>query len=253
MGNLHGGHLALIERARSLAEIVVLSIFVNPIQFNNQEDYTSYPKTLEHDLKLSAQYGVDYVFVPEETVIYPPAMHPVLIDIPGLTQILEGKYRPGHFAGVLTIINILFNLIRPHYAVFGEKDFQQLLLVTMMTEQLHISTSIISIPTIRENNGLAMSSRNVHLSAPEKIKAGQIYQILIKTRDTLQHGINKFTELNRQGTEYLEAQGFKVDYFNIVSGNSLSAAKPEDTFLVILVACHLGKTRLIDSMICRRK
>ena len=174
------------------------------------------------------------------------------MDFPDITSRFCGKYRPGHFQGVLRIISILLHLVRPHYALFGEKDYQQLRLIQLMAEQLHFQTKVIGVPTVRAANGLAHSSRNVHLSAAERAQAGMMYQTLQQTQAALQQGSNAFQQLEQQGWKQLIRAGFKVDYFAIAEATYLQPAQPEDQNLVVLTACHLGKTRLIDNLLCHR-
>ena len=253
MGNLHDGHLALLDKARHLADLVVLSIFVNPIQFNSPKDYANYPKTLARDLSLAEHHGVDYVFLPAEQDIYPATQVPLSVDIPRLTNVFCGKHRPGHLQGVLKVICILFNLIRPHYAVFGEKDFQQLLVIRTMVRQLHMAVRVVGVPTVRSEAGLALSSRNVHLSDEEKESAGSIYQVLKRVGDQLVHGADNFVEMEQQAMTYLKTKALRPEYFNVVKADNLQPAEVEDKNLVILTACYLGSTRLIDNLLCKRR
>ena len=252
MGNLHAGHEALIQKARALADKVMLSIFVNPMQFNMQQDYLSYPVTLEQDICIAQQHGVDYVFAPTAEEIYTAVPHRITLDFPGITHRYCGHYRPGHFQGVLTIISILLHLIRPHYAVFGEKDYQQLRIIQLMAQQLHIPTNIIPVPTVRTAQGLALSSRNSHLAAEEIKQAGWIYHTLHHIHTLLLAHAKPFAQLEQEGQQRLTRKGFRVDYFAIAEAEYLQPAQPQDQNLVILTACHLGKTRLIDNVLCRR-
>lgn len=251
MGNLHEGHLQLIRRAREVADIVVVSIFVNPMQFGASEDLDSYPRTLTEDQdKLDAE-NVDYLFTPDAQEIYPNGIdnHTVVAN-PGLSNMLCGIHRPQHFQGVCTIVNKLLNLVQPSVAVFGEKDFQQLAIVKRMVSDLCMPIDIVGVPTARSHDGLALSSRNQYLSNIDRVKAPFIYETLQKTRDAIMAGSKQYGTLCETAKINLEAAGFDVDYFDIRNQKNLVLLdnNDSDTDVVILAAATLGKTRLLDNI-----
>jgi len=251
MGNLHEGHLQLIRRAREVADIVVVSIFVNPMQFGASEDLDSYPRTLTEDQdKLDAE-NVDYLFTPDAQEIYPNGIdnHTVVAN-PGLSNMLCGIHRPQHFQGVCTIVNKLLNLVQPSVAVFGEKDFQQLAIVKRMVSDLCMPIDIVGVPTARSHDGLALSSRNQYLSNIDRVKASFIYETLQKTRDAIMAGSKQYGTLCETAKINLEAAGFDVDYFDIRNQKNLVLLDNNDgdTDVVILAAATLGKTRLLDNI-----
>ncbi len=248
MGNLHAGHLALVEAAHSQGDKVVVSIFVNPTQFVAGEDYAEYPRTLDEDLQVLDKYRVDLVYLPEVTDIYPDgATAGVEVSVPALDGRFCGASRPGHFTGVATVVTKLLNLVRPDKAVFGEKDYQQLLVIRRLVSDLHIPVEVLGYPTVREADGLAMSSRNQYLSDAERQIAPQIYRALCVTRDRIRAGERDFAALEQSAREILAAEGLKVDYYSVVSAVDLDAPAAGDE-LVILVAAWLGKARLIDNL-----
>jgi len=247
MGNLHAGHLALIEAAKRHGDRVVVSIFVNPTQFVQGEDYADYPRTLDSDLQQLRQYDVDMVYVPEVTDIYPDNdLDGSQVSVPALDGIFCGATRPGHFTGVATVVTKLFNLVQPHKAIFGEKDYQQLLLIRRLVSDLHIPVQVIDHPTVREADGLAMSSRNHYLDAGDRKIAPVIYKTLCAVRDRVRAGDRDYQALERFACAELEKSGLCVDYFAIVSARDLGAPVGEE--LVILTAAWLGKARLIDNL-----
>ena len=251
MGNLHEGHLQLIRRAHEVADIVVVSIFVNPMQFGASEDLDSYPRTLTEDQdKLDAE-NVDYLFTPDAQEIYPNGIdnHTVVAN-PGLSNMLCGIHRPQHFQGVCTIVNKLLNLVQPSVAVFGEKDFQQLAIVKRMVSDLCMPIDIVGVPTARSHDGLALSSRNQYLSNIDRVKAPFIYETLQKTRDAIMAGSKQYGTLCETAKINLEAAGFDVDYFDIRNQKNLVLLdnNDSDTDVVILAAATLGKTRLLDNI-----
>ncbi len=248
MGNLHDGHLALVARARELAPRVVVSIYVNPLQFGPQEDFAAYPRTLEADRARLAEAGADLVFAPRDAVMYPrPLSETTRVHVPGLSEILCGAHRPGHFDGVATVVARLFNLVRPDHAVFGEKDYQQLLVIRRMVEDLAIPVRIHGVPTVREPDGLAMSSRNQYLTPEERARAPALYRALRAAAEALAQGREDYGRLEAQGRAALEAAGFRVDYFTVRDADDLAPPAPGRP-LVVLAAARLGRARLIDNL-----
>lgn len=250
MGNLHAGHLSLIRQAQGLANRVVVSIFVNPLQFDRPEDLAAYPRTLEQDCALLADQGVDLVFAPSEAGIYPRGRESIArIHVPGLSTMLEGAHRPGHFDGVATVVCKLFNLVQPDLAVFGQKDFQQLLLIRKMVDDLDIPVRIVSGATLRHEDGLAMSSRNAYLSDSERVLAPALCRVLQQTVDRLVRGEPDFAMLEQDALKELEIQGLRPDYVAVRRSSDMSIPDPQDKQLVVLAAAWLGRARLIDNML----
>lgn len=249
MGALHSGHLSLIKKAQSLADHVVVSIFVNPLQFDNSEDLLKYPCTLEDDVRKLKDINVDLVFIPDSNSLYPEGESNVeQIELGGMTTLLEGAQRPGHFAGVATVVKRLFDLIVPNYAIFGEKDFQQLMVVKRLVEKFSFDIKIIGMPIFREQDGLAMSSRNLRLTSDERKKAAEIYQQLKSVRAVINSGGTNYSEIERNSREKLALAGFEPDYVAIRSASTLLAPENNDEPKVILIAAKLGKIRLIDNI-----
>jgi pantoate--beta-alanine ligase len=249
MGNLHIGHLSLVERALQEADRVVVTIFVNPLQFGAGEDYDSYPRTLEEDQQKLKQVGADLLFAPSVKEVYTrPQDEQTRVEVPGLSDILCGASRPGHFIGVATIVCKLFNMVQPDVAIFGEKDFQQLLVIRRMTEDLCISLEIIGMPTAREEDGLACSSRNGNLTADERARAPAIYRLMQEVAAELFDGNRNYSKLLERTSNALINNGLKPDYFTIRRASDLALPEPGDRDLVILVAATLGTTRLIDNL-----
>jgi pantoate--beta-alanine ligase len=249
MGNLHAGHLALVERARQLADKVVVSIFVNPIQFGPSEDYDSYPRTLEQDAVALAEAGVHLLFAPSVNEMYPLGSDTqTRVTVPGVSDILDGASRPGFFTGVATVVNKLFNIVPANLAVFGEKDFQQLHVIHRMVADLNLPLEVVGAPIVREADGLAMSSRNGYLSAEERRVAPTLYQVLCAARDRLRGGKTDFAAVEAEAVAELASAGFVPDYVAIHQAQSLQPAREGDSRLVILAAAHLGGTRLIDNI-----
>jgi pantoate--beta-alanine ligase len=248
MGNLHAGHLSLIDRARQETDLVVASIFVNPMQFGPSEDFASYPRTLDADIKKLKHQGTDILLTPSNEAIYPQGndQH-TSVEVNRLTDKLCGARRPGHFRGVTTVVNILFNIVQPDVAVFGKKDYQQLCVIERMVQELMLPVKIIGAEIKREANGLAMSSRNGYLSTQEKEQASLLRKTIIDAANaiknhhdiaqTIQHSITK-----------LECNQFKVDYFNVVRREDLENASLDDKHLLIAAAAWLGQPRLIDNL-----
>jgi pantoate--beta-alanine ligase len=247
MGNLHQGHLKLISQAKNEADKVVVSIFVNPTQFSLGEDFSSYPRTEKQDSELLEIHNVDVLFLPDVDEMYKPDGK-TIISVTELNDLHCGASRVGHFNGVATIVCKLFNLIQPDIAFFGEKDYQQLAIIRAMVEDLNIPVEIKSVPTVRETDGLAMSSRNSYLTKEQRTIAPVLYHTL---RQAYQQIITKqfdVEQIEQQQQKILSDAGFIVDYFSICHANTLLAAKPEDDEIVVLAAAKLGKTRLIDNI-----
>lgn len=249
MGCLHAGHLGLVEKAMQSADRVVVSIFVNPLQFDDPADLSKYPKTLEEDLKKLGDYEVDLVFIPETETFYAEGEENVeKIDPGAIATILEGEKRPGHFAGVTTVVKRLFEIIQPTVAVFGEKDFQQVMVVSSLIREFGMNISLQAIPTFREPDGLAMSSRNTRLSPAERKQASEIYRQMKATREAILSGNTDFSELESIATGNLTQLGFDPEYVAIRQADTLLKPQNPADKLVILVAAKLGETRLIDNM-----
>ncbi|HSN00210.1 MAG TPA: pantoate--beta-alanine ligase [Rudaea sp.] len=250
MGNLHAGHFSLVELARTHADKVVASVFVNPTQFGPSEDFASYPRTLDADRAGLAAHGCDALFAPGVEEMYPfGAAASVRVEVPQITQTLEGELRPGHFAGVATVVTKLFNLVQPDVAVFGRKDYQQLLVIRRLAEDLRLPIEIVAAPTRREANGLAMSSRNQYLSAEERDRAAIIYRTLCAMREQL-HAGRAVAEIEADARAALEAVATSPDYATIRRGSDLAAPDPsERRGLIALIATRLGRARLIDNLL----
>jgi pantoate--beta-alanine ligase len=246
MGNLHAGHLSLVELARRHGGPVAASIFVNPLQFGAGEDFERYPRTLAADCAQLETMGCDLVFAPEETEMFPePQAYRVQ---PPLADELCGAFRPGHFAGVCTVVLKLFNMVRPRFAVFGKKDYQQLYILRGMVRQFDLPITILAGETGRTMDGLALSSRNGFLSAAERAEAPRLYQTLRDVAGYLQQGEQDLARLERMATDVLEKHGWRVDYVAIRSRHTLLPPAQDDRELVVLAAAHLGHTRLIDNL-----
>jgi pantoate--beta-alanine ligase len=253
MGNLHAGHMSLLEAAHNRGDRVVASIFVNPLQFGPSEDYTAYPRTLADDQTLLEQARCDLLFAPSVSEMYPTGGDQrTLVMVRGLSDILDGEFRPGHFDGVATVVTKLFGIVAPDVAVFGEKDYQQLLVVRHMTLDLALPVEIIGAPTVRAEDGLALSSRNRYLSVEERACAPAIYQTLLQTVRALTAGATDYDSLQQRGGQAIERTGMRLDYFSIRNALDLTAPAPQSTQFVILVAARLGRARLIDNMRAQR-
>jgi pantoate--beta-alanine ligase len=249
MGNLHVGHLDLVRAAAARADRVVVSIFVNPLQFAPGEDFAAYPRTLEEDLERLAAEACHLVFTPDEATMYPHGRaNTTRIDVPGLSEMLCGAFRPGHFSGVATVVAKLFNLVQPELAVFGEKDRQQLAVIRRMTEELCFPVGIHGVPTRREADGLAMSSRNRYLDASQRGAAPGLYAALRATAARLAAGERDFVALQQAGMDNVRAAGLEPEYFEIRRHDGLGPPIPADRHLVILAAARLGRARLIDNI-----
>ena len=250
MGNLHNGHLQLVRQAKQKAQIVVVSIFVNPLQFNNAEDLKSYPKTLDNDCMLLKQEDVAIAFTPDAETIYPNGLAAqTYVEVPRLSAKLEGALRPGHFRGMTTIVNKLFNLVQPDYACFGKKDFRQLAIVNQMVNNLALPVEIIPVEIVRNEKGLALSSRNSKLSSDEIIKAPLLAKVMNELADNIQSKEMNCPEAIEKATAQLNRSGFKVDAIDIVDSMTLNELNENCKQAVILVAAYLGKIRLIDNKV----
>ncbi|MES9904481.1 MAG: pantoate--beta-alanine ligase [Sedimenticola sp.] len=249
MGNLHEGHLELVREARQHADRVVVSIFVNPLQFGAGEDFAAYPKTEEADSEKLAAEGVDLIFLPEAGEIYSkPQSEQTRVEVPGISEILCGVSRPGHFIGVATIVCKLLNMVQPDIAIFGEKDFQQLIVIRRMVDDLSMPVEIRGHVTVRESDGLALSSRNGYLTAEERVCAPALQRTLQDTAAALRSGERDYQRLEEEAMARLEAMGFKRDYFQIRRREDLSLPLVDERALVIVAAAYLGKARLIDNL-----
>lgn len=249
MGNLHAGHLKLVTRAFELADRVVASIFVNPLQFAPGEDFARYPRTLESDTEKLRVLGTDLLFAPDVDVMYPGGTGAATtITVPEISDILCGEFRPGHFSGVATVVARLFNMVQPDTAVFGEKDFQQLAVIRRMVRDLALPIVIEGVATEREPDGLAMSSRNQYLGAEERKQAPQMYAALRAAARALESGARDYAGLEAAGLKALENAGFRPEYFSIREAISLAPARTDGMELVVLAAGRLGGARLIDNI-----
>jgi pantoate--beta-alanine ligase len=254
MGNLHQGHLSLIEKGQSLCDRTICSIFVNPMQFGPNEDFNHYPRTLTRDIEQLEAIGCDLVYMPTASELYPNGLDQISqVLVTDLTESYEAAHRPGHFTGVATIVLKLFNIVKPNISVFGKKDYQQYQVIRKMVCDLNLEVDIIGQETTREANGLATSSRNQYLTASNTSKAALIYQTLKATAgEILQGDIAKggkdFNTLEQEATDQLNQAGFKTDYFSICNVETLKPATPNDRKLVILVTATLGETRLLDNI-----
>lgn len=249
MGNLHDGHLDLVKQAKSLADKVVVSIFVNPMQFGANEDLDAYPRTLDADRSKLEAHGVDALFFPAVEDVYPRGLtEQTIVEVPAISDLLCGASRPGHFRGVATIVCKLFNMVQPEVACFGEKDFQQLQVIRTMVEDLSLPISIVGVPTRRQEDGLAMSSRNGYLSAEQRATATRIYAAMKQMHEAITARQESYDDIERKASQMLMTAGLTPDYVTIRNATTLQPATPDDTNLVILIAAFMGTTRLIDNM-----
>ncbi|WP_260259895.1 pantoate--beta-alanine ligase [Vibrio intestinalis] len=248
MGNLHEGHLTLVRKAREHADVVVVSIFVNPMQFDRADDLNNYPRTLEDDLSKLNGEGVELVFTPTPETIYPEGLDKqTAVDVPGLSTMLEGASRPGHFRGVSTIVTKLFNIVQPDFACFGEKDFQQLAIIRKMVEDLAMDIEIIGVPTVREMDGLAMSSRNGLLTLDERQRAPVLARTMRWISSAVRGGRDDYASVIEDASDQLRAAGLQPDEIFIRDARTLQTITAETTQAVILMSAFLGKARLIDN------
>ena len=250
MGGLHDGHLSLVAKAKNLAEIVVVSIFVNPTQFARGEDFDDYPNTFENDKFLLESKKIDVLFIPSKEEIYP---HGTESDykVGAIGQILCGAFRPSHFDGVAQVVKRFFEIVKPNYAVFGEKDFQQLLIIKSLVKNLHLDIKIDSMPTQREHDGLAMSTRNKYLSDIDRERAPHFYSVLSAIRDLILGG-KDISEAREVGINSL-SKSFEVEYFEVLNANNLTQIETKTSEIIIISAIWFGGTRLIDNLVFRRK
>jgi pantoate--beta-alanine ligase len=249
MGNLHAGHAALVQLARKQAERVVVSVFVNPLQFGPNEDFQRYPRTPADDRTILESCGADALFLPEVSDIYPAGMEGhTIVQVPGLSEILCGEFRPGHFEGVATVVAKLFNIVQPDMAFFGEKDFQQLAVIKRMTIDLCLPLEVVGAPTVREADGLAMSSRNRYLTPEQRQQAPAIYAALRAAVQTIEKGGRDFVAIEGEGARALQAAGMKPDYFSVRNAVNLMPPTQDAQSLVVLTAARLGRARLIDNL-----
>lgn len=250
MGNLHAGHIALIQHATERADFVVASIFVNPLQFGANEDLDSYPRTLAADQSKLLEAGCNLLFTPDAQEMYPQGMaQQTIVSVPGVSAGLCGGSRPGHFDGVATIVCKLFNMVQPDIALFGEKDFQQLAVIRKMVADLNIPVHIFGVPIVRDHDGLALSSRNGYLSAQQRAAAPALQQCLQALKAQIKIGRRDYAMLFEQFDTDLQAAGFRLDYVELRDALSLQPAEVDSTQLVLLAAAYLGSTRLIDNLI----
>ena len=253
MGNLHAGHVSLIEAARRHGDRFVASIFVNPMQFGPNEDYAQYPRTPAKDADMLTEAGCNLMFMPDVAQIYPNGSERATrVDVPSLSRILDGEFRPGHFEGVSTIVATLFHIVEPDVAIFGEKDFQQLTIIRRMVADLCMPVEIVGAPTVRDSDGLAMSSRNQYLTPAERQVAPRIFQTLQAAASRLQAGDTELSSIERTGAEALTQAGMKPDYFSVRRAQDLGAPAPDTKHLVVLTAARLGRARLIDNIQVRK-
>jgi pantoate--beta-alanine ligase len=249
MGNLHAGHLSLLEAARRHGQRFVASIFVNPMQFGPNEDFAHYPRTPAADATMLAEAGCNLMFMPEVGEIYPNgAANATRVEVPGVSDILCGEFRPGHFEGVATIVAKLFHIVDPDVAIFGEKDFQQLTIIRRMVADLCLRVEIVGAPTVREADGLAMSSRNQYLTPEDRRAAPAIYRQLQQASEAIGSGVRDFASVEGAGRAALQAAGFRPDYFSVRDARTLAPAQPDTRHFVVLAAARIGKARLIDNL-----
>ncbi|HHH81229.1 MAG TPA: pantoate--beta-alanine ligase [candidate division Zixibacteria bacterium] len=250
MGYLHEGHLSLIRTARKRCDLLVVSIFVNPTQFGPNEDLNSYPRDFERDSKLCEKEGVDVIFAPSAEEMYPDG-YSTWVEVKGpVTEVLCGAFRPGHFRGVTTVVAKLFNIVQPHFAVFGQKDAQQLVVIKKMTRELNFPVEIVAAPTVREKDGLAMSSRNEYLNENERKVAPKIYQSLILAKNMLLRGERDTEKIKNEMRKFLEsAKLIKIQYIDIVDADTLKPLKNAQGRVMVALAAFLGRARLIDNII----
>jgi pantoate--beta-alanine ligase len=249
MGNLHQGHLNLVREAKKQADIVVVSIFVNPMQFGPDEDLEAYPRTLQNDSRLLESLGVDVLFMPNASDIYARGLEQqTFVEVPGLSYMICGASRPGHFRGVATIVCKLFNMVQPNLAFFGEKDFQQLQVIKAMVTDLSMNLKVFGVTTTREDDGLAMSSRNQYLRGTDRNLAPTLYEKMQQLASEIQTGRRDFSKLTQEYKSQLSKLGFNPDYLEIRNAENLLQPSHEDQDLVLLAAAFLGKTRLIDNL-----
>lgn len=249
MGNLHQGHIELVKIAKSRCDVVVVSIFVNPLQFGLNEDWDQYPRTFEADSTKLKTVDCDYLFCPSDREMYPNGMaEQTRVVVPAMTDVLCGASRPGHFEGVTTVVSKLFNIVEPDEAIFGIKDYQQLAIIRRMVEDLCMPVTITAGDIVRETDGLAMSSRNAFITDDERPKANQLNVSLNWVKQAIQKGQHDFKELEAEASKQIEQAGFRVDYFSICNSKNLEPAVPDDKDITILGAMFTQGARLIDNV-----
>ncbi len=249
MGFLHDGHVSLMGRARQSCDIVVASIFVNPTQFGPREDFSRYPRDEEGDRKKCEAAGIDVLFMPAVAEMYPEKPS-VFVVVEGISDVLEGAIRPGHFRGVATVVAKLFSIVKPHKAFFGQKDYQQCAVIKGMVKGLNLDVEIVVMPIVREKDGLAMSSRNSYLNVDERRKAAVIYRALFAAKELAAAGVREPEKLrNKMQAILLEEKGISIDYIEIVDPESLAPVNAATGNMVLLVAVRIGSTRLIDNLL----
>lgn len=250
MGNLHPGHMGLVRLAGEYAERIVTSVFVNPTQFGPREDFENYPRTFDTDRRRLSRSGVDIMFAPTREEVYPFGVENITaVSVPTLPTILCGEQRPGHFDGVTSVVNRLFNTVAPDVAVFGQKDYQQLVIIRRMVADLHMPIKILAGPTHRDKTGLALSSRNRYLSDADRTRAGELYATICDCRDQYLAGARDLDALAKGGMERLAGAGFDPEYVTVRKSRDLSQPDKDSRFLVVLTAARLGDTRLIDNVL----
>jgi pantoate--beta-alanine ligase len=251
MGYFHEGHLSLMREGRRRGDLLVVSLFVNPTQFAPHEDFKSYPRDFDRDRKMTEDVGVDILFVPETSEMYPPD-HQTIVRVEKVTQNLCGKSRPIHFQGVTTVVMMLFEIVMPHLAIFGEKDYQQLITVQQMVRDLHMSVEVLGMPTVRESDGLAMSSRNTYLLPEERKAALSLYRSLQKAKELLQRGERKADRILHEVKGILQSEPLvRIDYIQLCDAYTLQDVDRIEGDVVVALAAYLGKTRLIDNLVFR--
>jgi pantoate--beta-alanine ligase len=252
MGNLHAGHASLVGAAHTHARRVVASVFVNPLQFGPKEDFNAYPRTPVDDSALLSELGADVLFLPTVEEMYPKgSIGSTIVDVPELSGILCGAFRPGHFQGVATVVVKLLNLVQPDVAIFGEKDYQQLTIIRISVEDLCLPVKIVGAPTVRAEDGLALSSRNRYLTPEERLRAPQLYRALDRARRRLETGDTDIAGIEREGMKALRDAGFWPDYFEVRMAGKLERPHGHNVDVVVLAAARLSRARLIDNLQCR--
>jgi pantoate--beta-alanine ligase len=254
MGALHDGHLSLVREARRMCDVVVVSVFVNPTQFGPGEDFDRYPRDLTNDAAVLTDYNVDYIFAPAPEEIYPKNFS-TYVMVEGLSDQLEGTSRPGHFRGVATVVTILLNIVRPDFAFFGQKDAQQTMIIKRLVRDLAFDTEIVVLPTVREETGLALSSRNNYLNDDERASASVIYRALARAKEAYKEGERNGSRLAGAVRSVIEAEPrARIDYISVADADTLEKLdKLDDRTVLVAVAAHFGKTRLIDNIVLNRK
>jgi pantoate--beta-alanine ligase len=251
MGFFHEGHLSLMREGRKRGDLLIISLFVNPTQFGPKEDFKNYPRDFERDRKMAEEVGVDILFAPEASDMYPPD-HQTIVRVEKVTQNLCGRSRPTHFQGVTTVVLMLFEMVMPHVAIFGEKDYQQLATIQQMVRDLHLSVEVLGMPTVREADGLAMSSRNKYLQPDERKAARSLYRSLQEVKELLQKGERKADRILDEVNGILQSEPLvRIDYVQICDAHTLQDVDRVEGDVVVALAAYLGKTRLIDNLVFR--